>query len=50
MKFSGSYIMGEGAKLATINFQMDNSDTPKLDGVKSYIVNQNETKLVLPLS
>ena len=42
--------MGEGAKLATVNFQMDNSGTPKLDGAKPYIINQNETKLVSPLS
>ena len=33
--------MGEGAKLVTVNFQMDNSDTRKLNGAKQYIVNQN---------
>ena len=33
--------MGEGAKLATVNFQMDNSGTRKLNGAKPYIVNQN---------
>ena len=38
-------IKGEGAKLATVNFQMDNSGTPKLDGAKSYIVNQNGAKV-----
>ena len=30
---------GEGAKLATVNFQMDNFGTRKLDGAKPYIIN-----------
>ena len=43
-------LVGEGAKLATVNFQMDNFGTRKLDGAKPYIINQNETNLVTPLS
>ena len=42
--------MGEGAKLATVNFQMDNFGTPKLDGAKPYIVNKNGTNLASPLT
>ena len=42
--------MGEDAKLATVNFQMDNSDTPKLDGAKPSIVNENGADLASPLS
>ena len=34
-------MKGEGAKLATVNFQMDNSVTYKLNETKPYIVNQN---------
>ena len=41
---------GEGAKLTTVNFRMDNSGTPKLDGVKPYIVNKNGTNLASPLT
>ena len=41
---------GEGAKLATVNFQMDNFGTRKLDGAKPYIINQNGTNLATPLS
>ena len=37
--------MGEGAKLATVNFQMNNSGTRKLNGAKSYNVNQNGTNV-----
>ena len=43
-------IKGKGAKLATVNFQMDNFDTRKLDGAKLYIINQNGTNLATPLS
>ena len=43
-------IKGEGAKLATVNFQMDNFGTRKLDGAKPYIINKNGAKLVTPLS
>ena len=42
--------LGEGAKLATVNFQMDNFGTLKLDGAKPYIVNKNRTNLASPLS
>ena len=42
--------LGEGAKLATVNFQMDNFGTLKLDGAKPYIVNKNGTNLTPPLS
>ena len=47
---SSNYIKGEGAKLATVNFQMDNFGTPKLDGAKPYIVNKNKTNLASPLT
>ena len=43
-------IKGECAKLDTVNFQMDNSGTPKLDGAKPSIVNKNGTDLASPLS
>ena len=43
-------LKGDGAKLATVNFQMDNSDTRKLNRAKPYIVNRNETNLTPPLS
>ena len=39
--------MGEGAKLTTVNFQMDNSGTRKLDSAKPYITNKNGTNLAL---
>ena len=42
--------MGEGAKLATVIFQMDNFSTRKLDGAKPDIIKQNGTNLVTPLS
>ena len=42
--------MGEGAKLATVIFQMDNFDTRKLDGAKPDIIKQNGTNLATPLS
>ena len=35
------WLKGEEAKLVIVNFQMDNSDKRKLNGVKPYIVNQN---------
>ena len=41
---------GEGAKLVTVNFKMDNSSTPKMDGTKPSIVNENGTNLASPLS
>ena len=44
------YASGEGAKLATVNFQLDNSDTRKLNEAKPYIVNKNETHLTPPLN
>ena len=37
--------LGEGAKLATVNFQMDNSGTRKLNEAKPCIVNQNEANV-----
>ena len=40
-----NFVKGEGAKLAIVNFQMDNSGTIKLDGAKPYIVNKNGTNL-----
>ena len=43
-------MLGKGAKLATVNFQMDNFGTPKLDGAKPYIVNKNGTNLASPLT
>ena len=43
-------LKGKGAKLATVNFQMDNFSTPKLDGAKPYIVNKNGTNLASPLT
>ena len=39
------FFKGEGAKLATLNFQLDNSSTRKLNRAKSYIVNKNGTNL-----
>ena len=39
--------MGEGEKLATVNFKWDKWDTPKFNEAKPYIVNQNETNLTL---
>ena len=42
--------MGEGAKLVTVIFQMENFGTRKLDGAKPDIIKQNETNLVMPLS
>ena len=49
--FCGTILnLGEGAKLATVNFQMDNFDTRKLDGAKPDIIKQNETNLATPLS
>ena len=48
--FDNKTQMGEGAKLATVNFQMDNFSTRKLDGAKPYIINQNGTNLATPLS
>ena len=42
--------MGEGAKLATVIFQMDDFGTRKLDGAKSDIIKQNETNLATLLS
>ena len=41
---------GEGAKLATVIFQMDNFGTRKLDGAKPDIIKQNRTNLATPLS
>ena len=43
-------ILGEGAKLATIIFQMNNFSTRKLDGAKPDIIKQNGTNLATPLS
>ena len=37
-------------KLATVNFQMDNSGTLKLDCAKPFIVNENEIDLAPSLS
>ena len=50
--FFGPLILdkGEGAKLASINFKKSNSGTPKLNGAKLYIVNQNGTNLTSLLS
>ena len=41
---------GEGAKLATVNFQMDNFGTRKLDSAKPDIIKQHGTNLATPLS
>ena len=48
--FNLVFALGEGAKLATVNFQIDNSDIPKLDGAKPYILNENGTNLASPLT
>ena len=40
-------IKGEGTKIATIIFQMDNFGTRNLDGAKLDIINQNGTNLAL---
>ena len=45
-----TFFLGEGPKLATVNFKKNNSDTSKLNGAKLYIVNQNGTNLTPPLS
>ena len=49
MSYEWRSIKGKGAKLATVNFQMDNFSTRKLDGAKPYIINQNGTNLAMPL-
>ena len=41
---------GEGAKLATVIFQMDNFGTRKLDDAKPDIIKQNGTNLATSLS
>ena len=44
-----SYIkfLGEGAKIATVIFKMDNFGTRNFDGAKPDIINQNGTNLAL---
>ena len=38
---------GEGAKIATVIFKMDNFGTRNFDGAKPDIINQNGTNLAL---
>ena len=40
-------LKGEGAKIATVIFKMDNFGTRNFDGAKPDIINQNGTNLEL---
>ena len=41
------FFLGEGAKIATVIFKMDNFGTRNFDGAKPDIINQNGTNLAL---
>ena len=43
----GDLSLGEGAKIATVIFKMDNFGTRNFDGAKLDIINQNGTNIEL---
>ena len=47
IEYLSNNIKGEGAKIATVIFKMDNFGTRNFDGAKPDIINQNGTNLAL---